>query len=125
MSQLSPKQVQILNGLAVLQISCGRPSSALPFLNLCHQLAPNEPHTCYLLANVYHRLGKFEESMSYIDKYESCSTDTGNVKALLLKSIVISKAGAASEARMTFKNALKKISQVSQKEKQNSLDDTL
>ena len=107
MSELSPRQVKLLNALAVMQISCGRPSAALPFLHLAHHLAPEEPHTCYLLANVYHRMGNTEQSATYFDMYESGVMRKMSSKALLLKSLIALNKGSFSQAKLAFKAAIK------------------
>lgn len=116
MSKLSPEQIKLLNGLAVLQISCGRPSAALPFLHLSYHLASEEAHTCYLLANVYHRMGQIDRSTYYLEKYEAIQARGLTGRALLLKSIIATKSGAITEARVAFKGALKKISKIGKEE---------
>ncbi len=118
MSELTPRQVKLLNGLAVMQISCGRPSAALPLLHLSHQLASEEAHTCYLLANVYHRLGHAEQSAGYFEKYEAGIAKKMSGKALLLKSLIALNKGSISEARFAFKAALKNIARTVTSEKE-------
>lgn len=120
MSKLSPEQIKLLNGLAVLQISCGRPSAALPFLNLSYHLASEEAHTCYLLANVYHRMGQTDRSTYYLEKYEAIQARGLTGRALLLKSIIATRSGAIAEARVAFKGALKKITRINKDDNSSS-----
>ncbi len=109
MTSISPRQIKLLNGLAVMQISSGRPSAALPFLHLSHHLVSNDTHTCYLLANVYHRLGQVEQSANYFEKYEAGVMHKMSGKALLLKSLIALNKGSFVEAKLAFKAALKNI----------------
>lgn len=117
MSDLTPEQIKLLNGLAAMQISCGRPSAALPFLHLSHHLATDEINTCYLLANVYYRLGQMEQSVSFFEKYEAGLTRKMSAKALLLKSLIALNRGSLSEAGFAFRAALKAISRSVSSEK--------
>lgn len=110
MAKLSSKQIQLLNSLAVMQISCGRPSAALPLLHLSYHVAPDIPRTCYLLANVYHRLGNSTQSELFFNRFEENNKTRLSTKELLLKSVIAMKAGLFKEAKQTFRIALKNIS---------------
>lgn len=109
MSKLSQQQIDLLNNLAVLQISCGRPNAALPFLHLAHEMAPGEAETCYLLANVFQKLGNYEECSAYITKYEQLVQNKISERALLLKSIISANEGNLSEGKKEFTIALQEI----------------
>lgn len=107
MRTITSRDIELLNNLAALQISCGRPLSSLALLRLAHKLDPSEPRTHYLLANAYLRLEEYETSARYFDMFEEAQMQRSSVGELIMKSIILLKQGKYSEARKTFMAAMK------------------
>lgn len=106
---ITPRDVELLNGFGALQLSCGRPVQALPFLRLSYRLNPDEPQTSHLLAKAYLHIGNIELSVKYFTFFEKNSIEQASASALLLKSILQLKQGDMVGAHHVFMHALKKL----------------
>ncbi|MEM7621350.1 MAG: hypothetical protein AAF228_13035 [Pseudomonadota bacterium] len=106
MKTITSRDIELLNNLAALQISCGRPQSSLPLLHLAFKLDERDPQTNYLLANAYLRLQEYENSAKYFDLFEKAKKQHTSMSELIMKSIVQLKNGEFSEAKNTFMSAV-------------------
>ncbi len=107
MRDITPRDIRLLNALAALQLSSGRPSAALPFLHLSRSLSPKEPRTCALLAQAYLRMGQTAQSAEFFRLYEEIQTGPVPARIHILKSLILLHLGQLAAARGLFMKVLK------------------
>lgn len=104
---IGSREIKLLNSLAALQISCGRPSSAIPLLRLARKLSPLDADTQYLLAKAYFRIEDLDRSEQLLNEFENVTQNGLSKRHQIIRSLILLRRGHFSEARDVFLASLR------------------